>query len=235
MHQISCIIRLTGQGSECTTLKHTVPGKCVLNYFWSKLVVSTRLLHPSERLECTRVPWLVHWELASSFQVGEMNSVQAWTLQEVNDFLHLWLACYTEFISQTWKLLQVDKECKCLCTADYLAVIIYNSLALARMCEFLCVCYPHTWFSYMSKVRHFIAAGMPIGLSLICRLFCLLFYSIILENSPYYSHNMPIILLFSSVTHICLCIMKIVTKQCHNYTMMHGIMTMHGLKSVEKY
>ena len=121
LHQISCIIRLTGQGSECTTLKHTVPGKCVLNYFWWKLALSVLLLHPSERLECTRVPWLVHWELASSFQVGEMNSIQAWTLQEVN---HLWLACYTEFTSQTWKLLQVDKECKCLCTADYLVVII---------------------------------------------------------------------------------------------------------------
>ena len=60
-----------------------------------------------------------------------------------------------------------------------------------------------------------------------------------LKISPIILPNMPIILLlFSSVTHICWSvIMKIVTytKQCHDYTMMYGIMTLHGLKSVEEY
>ena len=33
-----------------------------------------------ERLECTRVPWLIHWEFPSSFQVWKINPIQAWTL-----------------------------------------------------------------------------------------------------------------------------------------------------------
>ena len=58
-----------------------------------------------------------------------------------------------------------------------------------------------------------------LGLSLICFLFCLLFYFVIVENFPYYSRSQhanysPIILI--SNPH---CIMEIViyTKQCYDY------------------
>ena len=59
-----------------------------------------------------------------------------------------------------------------------------------------------------------------------------------LKISPIILPNMPIILLlFSSVTHICWCLMKMVTytKQCDDYTMMYDITTLHCLKSVEEY
>ena len=67
-----------------------------------------------------------------------------------------------------------------------------------------------------------------LGLSLICFLFYLLFYSAILEIFPYYSpqyaNYSPIILI--SNPHLLVRIMKIVTytKQCHDYTMMHIVL-----------
>ena len=76
-----------------------------------------------------------------------------------------------------------------------------------------------------SAIFNSLSIYLYIGLSLICFLFCLLFYSAILENFPYYSPqyaNYSPIILISNPHYI----MKIVTytKQCYDY---HDVILRH--------
>ena len=109
---------------------------------------------------------------------------------------------HNELIVYMWVLFQASLNPQLVLQGNDCGCVIYECTIIIVVKELL-----RTW-----RGSALILIAPVLGLSLICFLFCLKYYSILqfLKISPIILPNMPIILLlFSSVTHICWCVMKI--------------------------